>query len=86
MVNEEFIMKNTIVIAFILGCMAMIACQQEIPTEGIDPTGIYTLDGIMGGDDTDSRAQIKLGKKESGVEEFFWNKDDCFALYQYKDG
>ena len=79
-------MKNTIVIAFILGCMAMIACQQEIPTEGIDPTGIYTLDGIMGGDDTDSRAQIKLGKKESGVEEFFWNKDDCFALYQYKDG
>lgn len=79
-------MKNTIVIAFILGCISMIACQQEIPTEGIDPTGIYTLDGIMGGDDTDSRAQIKLGKKESGVEEFFWNKNDCFALYQYKDG
>ena len=79
-------MKNTIVIGFILGCMSMIACQQEIPTEGINPTGIYTLDGNLGGDDMDSRAQIKLGKKESGGEEFFWNKDDCFALYQYKDG
>ena len=79
-------MKNTIVIGFILGCMAMIACQQEISTEGIDLTGIYTLDCIMGGDDTDSRAQIKLGKKESGGEEFFWNNEDSFALYQYKDG
>lgn len=63
--------------------LAFVACQNEdIVNEQIQQgADVYTLQGIVDGSNTQSRAQVQLNRQELDKEFFIWNSEDQFTVY-----